>query len=84
MRYLIIACLILLSGCSVGRHQGMIETFNAAGESTGSYIVTLDRPMLMKAGCVEADSRGDSSWGKFLQGMVNGAVNIATLGILAD
>ena len=72
--------ILLITGCSVGRHTGRIEAFDAQGESTGHYIVTLDRPMMMEAGTVKADSRGESSWGSFLKG----AFEIATLGLMMN
>ena len=87
MKKLIIACivLLLLTGCGVGRHEGRIETFDANGSSTGTYIATLDRPMMIEVidpngVTVKADSRGNSTWGQFLSGMME----IVTLGLLVD
>ncbi len=81
----VIALLVLLSGCGITRHKGTVETFNAKGEPTGSYIATLDRPMMIRVidpngVTVEADSRGASSWGDFISGMME----IVTLGLIVN
>lgn len=87
MKKLIITAtfLLLLSGCSVGRHSGKVERFDENGISKGYYIATLDRPMLIEVTdsngiIVKADSRGDSTWGQFLKGMME----IVTLGLIVD
>ncbi len=76
--------LLFLGGCGISQHEGRIEIFNAEGESTGYYTVTLDRPMMIEATdngvTVKADSRGDSSWGQFIKGLVE----IITLGLVID
>jgi hypothetical protein len=83
----IIVCVLcgFLSGCGITQHAGRIEIFNAAGESTGYYVAMLDRPMMIEATdsngvTVKADSRGDSSWGQFIKGLVE----IITLGLVID
>ncbi len=87
MRNIVIIALFVLfvSGCGIARHSGKVETFNAKGESTGHYIATLDRPMSIKVvgtdgTIVEADSRGESTWGQFLKGIME----MATIGLLVD
>lgn len=79
----VIVLLIFSSGCAITRHSGKVETFNALGEPTGTYVATLDRPMMIKVidpngVTIEADSRGASSWGDFIKGMME----IVTLGII--
>lgn len=87
MKKLIVILLVLLflSGCGITRHVGKVETFDEAGKSTGIYIATLDRPMLMEVAdangvTVKADSRGVSTWGQFLKGVME----MLTLGLLVD
>ena len=84
MKYLLcLGLLILLSGCGITRHSGKVKVFDASGEPISSYIATLDRPMMMKivdpnGVTVEVDSRGVSSWGDFIKGMME----IITLGLV--
>jgi len=78
-----IALLAILSGCGITRHEGRVETFDAAGKPTGSYVAILDRPMMIEVVgtngvTVKADSRGSSSWGDFIKGMME----IVTLGLM--
>lgn len=85
----LIACfallLLFIGGCGLTRHEGRIEIFDAKGESTGSYVATLDRPMLMEVTdkngvTVKADSRGTSGFGDFLKGILE----IVTLGLIMN
>ncbi len=81
----IVLFLSFVSGCGVSRHSGLIETFGPEGNSMGCYVVTLDRPMSMEVTdpngvMVKADSRGDSSWGQFIKGMIE----IITLGLVVN
>ncbi len=78
-----IALLAFLSGCGLPKHSATVETFNATGEPTGSYKVTLGRQMLMEVVAsngvtVKADSRGESTWGQFLSGLIE----MVTLGLI--
>lgn len=81
----VIALLLFSSGCAITRHKGRIEIFDAAGESTGSYVATLDRRMQMKVitangDTVEVDSRQDSLFGQIFKSVIE----FATLGIFMD
>ena len=76
---------LLLNGCAITRHKGRIEIFNAAGESTGSYVATMDRPMMMEVTdpngvIVKVDSRGTSGFGDFLKGILE----VITLGLIMN
>ena len=82
---LIALFVLFLNGCGIARHEGKIEIFDAKGDPAGVYIATLDRPMMIEVTdpngvIVKADSRGASTWGQFLKGMME----IITLGLLVD
>ena len=84
-KFILILLVLMLAGCGVGRHTGTIETFNAAGEPTGSYKATFDRSMEMKITAVdgttvEANSKGESIFAN----IVNTVVAIATLGMVRN
>ena len=82
---IVLVALLFLSGCTIARHSGKVEIFNAKGEPAGSYVATLDRPMMIEVTdpngvIVKADSRGVSTWGQFLKGMME----MVTIGLLVD
>ena len=85
MKYLLIITMLFLSGCGIAKHEGKIETFDGRGNSTGTYIATLDTRMLMEivdanGVTVKVDSRYDSTLSKILKS----AFEFATLGLLVD
>ena len=78
-----IALLALLSGCNVGEHKGRIDMYNAAGESTGHFTSTANRPMLIEATDENGkkftvDSRGVNFWSKLGEGFLQ----FMTLGLM--
>ena len=87
MRNIILTALfvLFLSSCGIARHSGKIETFDAKGNTTGTYIATLDTRMLMEVSdsngvTVKVDSRHDSTLGQIFKSVIE----FATLGLLMD
>ena len=76
---------LLLSGCGLTRHEGKIEIFNATGKSTGLYVATLDRQMMMEVVdpngiVVKVDSRGQSGFGEFMKSLLE----VITFGLVMN
>jgi len=81
---LILALLVFVSGCGVGKHGGRIKLLDSDGAIISQAEVEVDRQASLTLAdgdkSVTFDSRGDSTWGTFLKGMMQ----IVTLGIIAD
>lgn len=81
----IVLLAVLSSGCKMIEHKVRVDMYNAAGESTGHFTGTSNRPVLVTAKDENGkeltfDTRGVSFWSKLGENIMN----FAMLGMMVN